>query len=218
MRPLKKHKPWIVSIVIGVIVGVVAASAVFSTTGFSIFGNAPSHTSKSADMTNAELTALAFEVLELISDGDFQELSEIIHPDFGIVFSPTATISLSANRHFFAEQVAQFGTDNTVYVWGLQNGTGIPISLTPTEYFARFVPAKDYMGAPVIGIDHIIRSGNALENIKEEFPGIRFIDFHIPGGEGEAYDDLDWRSLRLGFEKHNERLWLVVISHSTWTV
>jgi len=169
------------------------------------------------EINNAELTAFAFDVLEFIRDDDFTALSEMVHPDFGLVFSPSATITLNTNMHFTAEQVAQFPNDSTVYIWGIDD-SGIPIELTPIEYFDAFVLAADYLGASLIGIDRIVRSGNALENILDEFPGIRFVDFHIPADDRDTPDDLDWSSLRLGFETHDDRLWLSVIIRSTWTV
>lgn len=169
------------------------------------------------ELSNTELAAFAFEVLEFISEEDFISLSEMVHPDFGLVFSPGATITLNTNMRFSAEQVAQFSSDNQLYIWGIDSD-GAPIELTPIEYFNAFVLSSDYLSASLIGIDRIVRTGNALENISDEFPGIRFVDFHIPADDRNTSDDLDWSSLRLGFETHEDRLWLSVIVHSTWTV
>ena len=152
-----------------------------------------------------------------IKDGDFAALSRFAHPDFGIVFSPHTTISLLTNRCFSAEQIAMFGTDTTVYVWGTHSCTGEPIDMTPVEYFAEYVYPMDYYAcASVIGVNRVVASGNALENTLDEFPNLLFVDFHIPGGERDAPDELDWSTLRLGFEEHDGRLWLTVILRSTW--
>jgi len=215
---LNRTFPRFALVIAGLIVGILAASAIFSSTGFSIFGQPKYQTEVSAGINNAELTALAFRVLEYIRDENFKALSEIVHPDFGVVFSPGATINLTANRRFNADQIAVFGSDNTVYVWGVVSDTGEPIELTPVDYFSQFVYSDDYSNASIIGVDHIVRSGNALENITEEFPGIRFVDFHIPGGDRDTPEDLNWSSLRLGFEKLDDLLWLTVVVHSTWTV
>jgi len=215
---LRKPIPGAIFIIIGMISGVAAASAIFAATGFSIFGERRGNAPGSDGINNAHLTALAFEVLGHIKDSDFESLSEVAHPDFGVVFSPSATINLSTNMRFSAEQIALFSTDGNIYVWGTHNDTGEPIRLTPAEYFAQFVFSSDYFNASILGIDRIIRSGNALENISDEFPGIRFVDFHIPDADRGTQDDLDWSSLRLGFEERDERLWLTVIVHSTWTV
>ena len=159
----------------------------------------------------------AYGVLGHIKDGDYAALARHVHPDYGVVFSPHATVTLTTNRRFTANQVALFAADTAVYVWGVNNG-GEPIEMTPASYFAEFVFPRDYLNASVIGVDRIVRSGNALENITDEFPGIRFVDFHIPGDDKPPLEGLDWSSLRLGFEEHEGRLWLTVIIHSRWTV
>ncbi|NLA87952.1 MAG: hypothetical protein GX847_11880 [Clostridiales bacterium] len=66
-------------------------------------------------------------------------------------------------------------------------------------------------------MDKVIRSGNSLENIKEVFPNVRFVDFHLAGTDQES-GGLDWSSLRLGFEEFKGELRLTVILHSEWTV
>ena len=218
MCPLKKPIPRFSFLLIGIILGITGSSIIFTATGFSIFGEPPNAVTTSAQTDNSDLTALAFDVLGFIRDGDFKSIAELAHPDFGVVFSPGATISLATSRRFTSEQIAQFSSDNTVYVWGVSSETGEPIELTPVEYFAQYVYSSDYFNASVIGINRIVRSGNALENITDEFPGVRFVDFHIPGADRESPDDLDWSSLRLGFEEQGGRLWLSVIVHSTWTV
>ena len=201
----------------GFIAGILIASAIYSATGFSIFGRVFETPSASVNSNNAELTALAYGVLEYIRDGDYQALSRVAHPDFGVVFSPYATVTLSTNRRFSPLQIAGFEDDKTVYVWGVQDGSGEPIELTPVDYFAEYVYTRDFYGASVIGVNRIVKTGNALENITEEFPGVRFVDFHIPGGEKDAPDELAWGSLRLGFEEHEGALWLTVIINSRWT-
>ena len=199
------------------IAGVVIASTLFAATGFTIFGNSRDEPPSRTELNNAELTALAYRILEYIKAGDYVSLSQAAHPEFGLVFSPRATITLSTNRYFQPEQIAAFGADTNAYVWGVRSGSGEPIEMTPKDYFANFVFDKDYTAASVVGINHIIRSGNALENITEVFPNVVFVDFHVTGGDRESPDDLAWSSLRLGFEEYEGSLWLTVIIHSEWT-
>jgi len=202
----------------GLIAGFLVASVIHSTTGFSLFKRAGEKPSASVNSDNAELTALAYGVLEYIRDGDFISLSRVAHPDFGVVFSPYATVTLSTNRRFSAMQIAGFENDTTVYVWGVQDGSGEPIELTPVDFFAEYVYTKNYTCASVLGINRIVKSGNALENMTDEFPGLRFVEFHVPGGEKDTSEELAWGSLRLGFEEHEGALWLTVIVNSRWTV
>jgi len=159
---------------------------------------------------------LAYKVLEYIRDDDFQSLSHIVHPENGVLFSPYATVNLTTDRRFSVEQVASLGSDTNVYVWGVFNGSGEPITLTPEEYIARFIPAVDHMDATVIGINQVVKSSNALENLTDVFPNVTFVDFHIPCGP--AIDEPNWRSLRLGFEEYNGYLRLIAIVYNKWSI
>jgi len=218
MNCLKKILPLALFMLFGVIIGVLVSSAFFATTGYSIFGRAPKELETPSKANNAELAAIAFSVVKYISNGDYAALSSVAHPDFGVVLSPSATVNFSTNKRFNAEQIGSFGTDSNAYVWGVYDGSGEPIEMTPTAYFAEFVFSKNYCESPIIGINRIVKSGNALENITDEFPGVRFVDFHIPGGEKDSPEDIDWGSLRLGFEEYDGRLWLTLILNSRWTV
>ena len=214
---MKKHFLSVIMIICGVIAGIIISSALFAFTGFSVFGGVRKEPSPSAEMSNAGLTSLAYSILDSIKKSDYAALSKEVHPEFGVVFSPCATITLTTNRYFRPEQIAAFSGDTTVYVWGVRNGSGEPIEMTPADYFAKFVFDKDYTAASVVGVNHIVKSGNALENITDVFQNAQFVDFHINSAEKDPTGDLSWSSLRLGFEEYEGRLWLTVIVHSTWT-
>jgi len=201
-------------LICGIIIAAAIFGAMYLLSDSSILNGNGRETVNGDDAANAELTMLAFAVLEYISNDDFNSLSQVIHPEFGIVFSPCATIDLSTDRRFSVEQISVLDTNSNVYIWGVHNGGGEPIRLTPAEYFEEFVQAELHLNSPIIGVNQIIRSGNALENMTDIFPNIEFVDFHIPGDENG--DGHDWRSLRLGFEEYEGYLKLVSIIHSTW--
>lgn len=214
---MKKSFPRILLLIACVVGGFIISGALYAFTGFSIFGKVHEDVQKPSDAGNAELTSLAYKVLAYIKDGDYEMLAETVHPEYGVVFSPCATVTLLTNRYFRPEQIAAFGDDMNAYVWGVRNGSGEPIEMTPADYFANYVFDKDYSAANIIGVDHVVRSGNALENIMDIFPGVRFVDFYVPGSERDPSDVLTWSSLRLGFEEYEGALWLTVIIHSAWT-
>jgi len=190
---------------------------VFAAAGSTIFGGAEKHKA-AADTNNAELIAFAYAILDYVRDGDYIALSQVAHPEFGVVFSPCATVTLSTNKRFSPEQIAAFGSDTNTYVWGVHDGSGEPIEMTPSDYFSGIVFGRNYLDAPVIGVNRIVKRGNALENITEIFPDAKFVDFHIPGGEKDSAEELDWNSLRLGFEVYEDTLRLTIVIHSKWTV
>lgn len=178
------------------------------------YSEARSGISVSAD--SSDLIDVALDVAGYIKNSDFESLSSIVHPTLGVVFIPYSTVDFSSNKCFSASEVAQFGTNTTKYVWGTMDGTGSPIEMTPEAYFARFVFNVDYTQASIIGIDHIVHSGNALENVTEEFPNSKFIDLFYPGTTEN--DNLDWSTLRLVFEEYEGKYMLTAVIHSEWTV
>ena len=214
---LKKTIPLTLSILIGAVAGVLISSALYASTGFSIFSRVREKPLPAEEVSNADMITLAYSILERIKDNDFVALSRVAHPQHGILFSPQATVAVSTNKRFSIEDIAAFGSDATTYVWGVYGASGEPIEMTPAEYFARFVFYKDYTAAPFVGFNHIVRTGNALENITDVFPNIQFIEFHIPGSEQDPNEAFDWSTLRLGFEKYDGSLWLTVIVHSEWS-
>ena len=163
---------------------------------------------------NAALVEVSYDILKCIKDSDYAALSRITHPVSGLLFSPYATILETGAKTFTPAQVSAFAADKTEYVWGVYDGSAEPINLTPRDYFAEFVFDCDFTRAGVVGVNRTVRTGNALENLTEIRPGVRYIEFHIPD-DGDA---TNWRSLRLGFEEHNGFLMLTVILHSENTV
>ena len=211
---MKKPLKTILLIFSGVVAGTLIASAVYMFIGFPVTNGEQTRSVFTEDAENADIIVLAYSVLGYIRDEDFNALSNVVHPEFGVVFSPYATINLATDRHLSAGQVAMLGTDTNIYVWGVYNGSGEPIKLTPAEYFERFIPAEEHLNADIIGVNRVIKSGHALENKAEVFPNVQFIDFHIP--EDDSREDAGWRSVRLGFEEYNGELKLVTIVSSKW--
>jgi hypothetical protein len=220
---LKKNWMKVLLVFVGIAVGISGTLAVFyfgdGDLYYKVYGrSAPSDKAAiGSTASNAELTAYAFEILGYMKENDFEALSGAVHPDYGVVFSPYATISLASNKCFTANKVAGFAKDDNHYVWGKYDGSDNPIDLTPAEYFKEFVFDRDFTQAPEIGVDTIIMSGNSLENFTDVFPDARFVDFHIPSSDSDA-EGLDWTSLRLGFEEYKGQLKLTVVVHSEWTV
>lgn len=162
------------------------------------------------------LTDLAFNAAEAIKARDYKALADMIHPEYGVVFSPYATINLSTNVCLTADQIRHIPDNSEIYVWGLTSDGSEPIQMNITDYFSRYVFDYDYTVAPLIGVNHIVRSGNYVENIADSFPGAQYVDLCYPGDDSSESED--WSTLRLVFENYNGRLMLTAIIHSEYNI
>lgn len=165
---------------------------------------------------NKEILDDAYDVVEAIRDRKYSELARWVHPELGVYFTPYSTVELDVNMHFTSEQVKEFSNCTNTYVWGSVDGEGSPIYMTPSEYFNRYVYDEEYIEAPIIGINRIVRCGNSLENVDDVFQDAQFVELHFPGSE--EIGGMDWRSIKLVFAKTEKGNRLVAIIHSEWTI
>lgn len=177
----------------------------------------PSLTAAAAATSAPSVMDTALAVCAALKAEDFSALSSYVHPDKGVLFVPYSAVEPEKNLKFSAKQVAAFATDASTYIWGITDGEGAPIKMTPKEYVRRYVYNEDYLSASVIGLNTVVKTGNSLENVKEAFPDASFIEFHIPEIDPQ-YEGMDWTSLKLVFENVNGRPLLIAIIHSQWTI
>ena len=168
----------------------------------------------STDLKHDELAKLATAVAERIAAGDYEGLSEYVHPVYGLIFAPYSTVNLGSNQCFTPQRVAITGKDSSVYVWGVKYGSDEPIQLTAAQYFSEYVYDRDYARAPVMGFNTVLRAGNALENVAAAFPDGQFVDLYFPPTSAEAND---WRILRMVFEDYEGEMKLSAFIHSEYT-
>ena len=165
--------------------------------------------------TQAELVHIGYEVVGCIRDRDYDQLANYVSPTKGVTFTPYSTVS-EQNVHFTAKQIKSFGRDTAIYIWGVSDGVGKTIECTPQEYVEDYVYRRNYLSAPLIGVDRVVMSGNAVENVAEYYPGCHFIDFHFPGDEKN--EGMDWSTLRIVLEQDGENYYVVGIINSQWTI
>lgn len=169
-----------------------------------------------ANADDESLISYTREILGILSARDYTSLSRIAHPERGIVFVPYATVNLASDCCFTPSQIANFAFDNSKYIWGVYDGSGEPVELTPSEYFNEFVFDVDFTKCNNFGINEILRTGNSLENIEEAFPGCVYVDCYMPDPAEEGGPN--WQSLRLVFEEYDGKLMLSAIVHNEFTV
>lgn len=226
----------IVGIGVGVLgymsLGIVSTDAPYRTTMNAVADTATSSTTvpEGIDITtedteietldvadNFTLLAVSNRVLIGLMEGDFETVASYVHLEKGVTFTPYSTVNPDVDLCFTPSQIAALASDETVYIWGVWDGLGEPISLSVTDYFERFVLSQDFTQAPNIGIDTVQSSGNSIENVSAIFDQGRYVEYYYPQIDPQ-FAGLDWCALKLVFEVYNNQWALVGIIHSQWTV
>jgi len=91
-------------------------------------------------------------------------ISDFVHPVKGLRFTPYTYVSQEHDVVFNVKEVINFFKDQEHYLWGHYDGTGDKISLTPGEYYDKFIYTQDFVNAEKVGYNKIFSFGNMLEN------------------------------------------------------
>ena len=166
---------------------------------------------------NMILLKAACSAAEAIKAKDFSLLSSMVSDDNGVTFTPYSSVDPETVITLTAQQIKKAPEDQNIYGWGFEDGRGNLIEMTISEYFAQYVFDADYTKAPQVGIDTVLISGNALENVREAYPDCRFVDFSYPSSD-PVNDGLDWCSLKLVFKPEQSAWKLVGVIHGQWTI
>ncbi|HHW22060.1 MAG TPA: hypothetical protein GXX26_04145 [Clostridiaceae bacterium] len=159
----------------------------------------------------------ANDVLTAIKDFDMEKLAEFIHPDKGVRFSPYGFVDVDNDLVFTADEVKNLASDSKIYLWGHYDGSGDPIGLSFQDYYRKFIYDVDFINAEKTGYNQVLGHGNALNNSFEVYKNSIIVEYHFSGIDPK-YEGMDWRSLRLAFEKKNDVWYLVGIIHDQWTI
>jgi hypothetical protein len=158
----------------------------------------------------------AFEVINALKIMDMVTLSQYVHPQMGLRFSPYETVK-DTDQVFAADKVTGLIDDPTVYLWGHYDGSGEPINLTFADYYSKFVYDEDFANAPQIALNHRLGTGTSIDNTFEYYQSSMVVEFYFPGFDPQ-YAGMDWRSLRLVFMQQGNDWFLVGIIHDQWTI
>jgi len=157
------------------------------------------------------------KVINAISTKHFYAISEIVHPAKGVRFTPYTYVSVDNDVVFNIEKIESFLSNQDVYLWGQYDGTGFEISLTPNEYYDKFIYTEDFLYPEEIGYNEVLSRGNMLENQFEVYENAIVVEYYFSGFNPE-YEGIDWRSLRLVFEEYEGEWKLVGVIHNQWTI
>ncbi|WP_027962975.1 hypothetical protein [Halalkalibacillus halophilus] len=153
----------------------------------------------------------ANEVIQALAEEDFEVLAGFVHEQQGLLFSPYVNLS-DDDLVFSAEEVRDFNVDDTVYEWGVEDGSGFPIELTPAEFIQEHIYQRDYHNADEITYNDFESRGTMENNLEEFFTEPEVIEFYVAGES-----DFEWNSLYVVFEESEDGSYrLVALVNDEW--
>lgn len=160
----------------------------------------------------------ATTVMRILKNGDMANLAAWVHPEKGLRFSPYAYVNTETDLVFSRDEVENLMDDTTVYEWGAFAGSGDLIEMTFSEYHKKFVYDADFFDTAESALNERLGESTTISNLSEVYPkeSYDFVEYHIDGID-PAYEGMDWRSIRLVFEKMGADHALVGIIHDQWT-
>lgn len=168
-----------------------------------------------AQSEKAQVLAKSKQVVTALKNQNMKTLATYVHPTKGVRFSPYGNIDTEKDLTFRRKDVLKIYA-LPAYVWGQADGSGDDIKLNFAGYYKRFVYDRDFARAPQVGYNRIVKQGNTIVNVAAAYPDGKFIEYHFPGTKKN--DGVDWKSLRLIFEKSGRSWYLVGVSHDQWTI
>ncbi len=166
---------------------------------------------------NAILTKLNKEILNSIKEKEYQSVANHIHPTLGVRFSSYATVNVNNDVVVKSAELVKIMKNNAKIFWGSYDGTGDPIDLNAKEYFEEFVYDVDFVNAENVTVNQSSATGNSINNIATVYPECDYVENYFSGFD-KKYGGMDWRALRLIFQKEGNRYYLVGIVHDQWTI
>lgn len=157
------------------------------------------------------------QVLAALKAKDYKKLVEFIHPTLGVRFSAYATIDTTIDVSLSADKFVAQMSDKAKLNWGNYDGSGEPIKLTAEQYFKKFVYSADFVNAEKTSLNQILGKGNSLNNMDVVYKDCDFVENYFSGFD-KQYEGIDWCSLKLVFEKYQDKYFLIAIVHDQWTV
>jgi len=174
-------------------------------------------TSEVASEKRVAIQEKADSILSALKEKNMAKLSEFVHPEKGLRFTPYANIDTQKDLVFSVEDIPGLFDEDKVRDWGIYDGSGAPIDLTFSEYYAKFVYDQDFLAAPQMVFDQILQRGNTLNNFSEAYPLGVSMEYYFPEFDPQ-YEGMDWESLKLVFEQVGTDWYLVGIIHEQWTI
>jgi hypothetical protein len=156
----------------------------------------------------------AREAVTALKNRDMQRLSDLVHPNKGVRFTPYNYVEPKQDLVFHRGQIKSLMSSRKRYLWG-DYDAGDRIRLTFKGYYKRFIYDWNFANAKEINYSREAKDISDYDNAYKSYPGAIIVEYFNPG---TVESGMDWSTLRLVFEKKNRTWFLVGIIHNEWTI
>ncbi|HBE79575.1 MAG TPA: hypothetical protein DDW65_17635 [Firmicutes bacterium] len=157
-------------------------------------------------------------VINLLQNGNLEQLVKYVHPKLGLHFSPFAFVDFKKDQAFSRKRLAEFFNDHHQYTWGYNEENGLPIRLTTADYYRTFVWDRAYADTSEISYSQNGDKEFTTSNCFEVYPQAIIVEFRVSEFAAKGNPDTNWRSIRLVFVECGKNWYLVNIIHDQWTL
>lgn len=159
------------------------------------------------------------EIIADFKNKKYDSLIKFMDPNKGIRFSPYTFVDTLKDQILLPATILDWKDkkNQPLIIWGIADASGEAINLTLDDYVKKYVYDVDFLKADSIVANRFIGAGTMQNNIFDIYPDAVFTESYFKG-KNKNTENLDWRSLRLIFEKTNEKYFLIGIVHDEWTI
>jgi hypothetical protein len=149
-----------------------------------------------------------------LRDNQTYTLSQFVHPQRGIRFSPYVFLETKAGRVWSRSEIARAKQNRQSYNWGQRDGLEENIQLTWDGFRREFLVPRDFSRG-TLTIQATRSRGNTINNLKQVYPDAVLAEFYLPGSR--KYGGMDWNGLWLVWRPVKSRWYLAALVSDRWT-
>ena len=157
----------------------------------------------------AEVLAISNQVVMALKAKNMNRIAGFAHPTKGVRFSPCGYIG-KKDLVFKVNELKSLWRSKKVYYWGEYDESEKLIKMIFAEYYRSFIYDYDFAKPDKINYNLKQNNGIMINNIAEFYPRAVEVEYFFEGTDERMYG-----SLRLVYEKHRKRWYLVGIVRDT---
>lgn len=163
------------------------------------------------------LDALSDEILMLIDENRFEELTDYVVSD--VYFMPGPNIGFDKAIYLGMDDWSIINDYEDALVWGYYEGSGEDMVFTPSDFFDHFISNFNFRAAPEKTVKAYRDLGDGFAFWKNDTNGDYFVEYHYPGFNPD-FEGIDYQTLYMVFtyDEEADTYLLTGITNHYWTI